>query len=188
MVIECLRCLLKHNEGANKVKTKISMIILLTIITIGVIVYYFPKSSNKKESAYIVAASQYIYTDRVPKTTPQPIYKDGVYEGTSQSIYTSETYFGVVKVTVKNHQISKIDYKIIDQKTKEIFDQNYGKRYIGWNSWYVIQCKNDWQGVQTYPQKLLSAQNIDQIDAIAGATWSYNLFKDSVKIALEKAK
>jgi uncharacterized protein with FMN-binding domain len=179
---------IKINEGGNKVKIKISMIILFTIITIGVLVYYFPKSSYKKESAYLATASQPIYTDEVLKTTPQPIYKDGVYEGTSQSIYTSETYFGVVKVTVKNHQISEIEYKIIDQKTKEIFDEDYGKRYIGWNSWYVTQCKNDWQGVLTYPQKLLNAQNINRIDAIAGATWSYNLFKDSVKIALEKAK
>jgi major membrane immunogen (membrane-anchored lipoprotein) len=41
--------------------------------------------------------------------------------------------------------------------------------------------------VQTYPAKFLKVQDIDKVDAITGATWSYNLFKASLAVAMAKA-
>ncbi len=49
---------------------------------------------------------------------------------------------------------------------------------------YVQQCRNDRRGVLSYPDTLLKYQDICKVDAIAGATWSYNLFRTSVKEAL----
>jgi len=34
----------------------------------------------------------------------------------------------------------------------------------------------------------MKVQDIDKLDAISGSTWSYNIFKASVKDALNKAK
>jgi major membrane immunogen (membrane-anchored lipoprotein) len=53
---------------------------------------------------------------------------------------------------------------------------------------YIQQCRNDWEGVKTYPKLLSEKQDIKKVDAIAGATWSYNTFKASVNEALKNAK
>jgi major membrane immunogen (membrane-anchored lipoprotein) len=53
---------------------------------------------------------------------------------------------------------------------------------------YVDQCRKDYKGVQTYPGKLLQAQHVEKVDAVSGATWSYNIFKASVNEALKNAK
>jgi major membrane immunogen (membrane-anchored lipoprotein) len=52
---------------------------------------------------------------------------------------------------------------------------------------YVQQCRNDWQGVQSYPGKLIEKQNLNKVDATSGATWSFNIFKASADSALKKA-
>lgn len=39
-----------------------------------------------------------------------------------------------------------------------------------------------------YPKKLSETQDINKIDAISGATWSYNIFRASVNEALKNAK
>lgn len=119
----------------------------------------------------------------------RPKYKkDGVYEGSSQSIYTSEPFFGAAKIEIKQGKIARIDFKIMDKTDNEIFDADFGDKHYAGNAIYMDQCKHDWQGVLTYPKKLLATQDLERVDAVTGATWSYNIFKDSVALALEKAK
>jgi major membrane immunogen (membrane-anchored lipoprotein) len=113
-------------------------------------------------------------------------YNDGIYEGMSRSKYIEEPYVGVSKIYIKNDSIIKVNFKIVDTSKGELFDQFYEKHFRG-NQEYINQCRNDWKGVEYYPQKLLKQQNIDSIDAVSGATWSYNLFKNSTQIALKKA-
>ena len=124
----------------------------------------------------------------VTMALPKPkIYRDGVYLGSSQSIYTGESYYGVAQVTIYNHQISKVDFYIIDKSNNEILNEKYEKHFYG-NAEYLRQFHNDLKGTRLYPQKLLEVKSISQVDAIAGATWSYNIFKDSVEVALKKAQ
>ena len=78
-----------------------------------------------------------------------------------------------------------IDFFIRDSVLHEPFDSLYEK-YFKDNELYIQQCRNDWRGVQSYPKKLMETQNIDKLDAISGATWSYNIFRASVKEALKK--
>ncbi len=111
---------------------------------------------------------------------------DGVFEGRSCSRYTNEPYMGVSKVYIEGGIIRKIEFKIIDTTKNELFDDKYEYHYIG-NDLYINQCRNDWKGVQTYPEKLIKVQKIEDVDAVSGATWSYNMFKSSVQIALQKA-
>lgn len=114
------------------------------------------------------------------------IYKDGRYHGVSRADYTNEPYYGFTRIDVKNGKIVNVDFFIRDSVKHEFFNQKYEKHFAG-NPEYIRQCRNDWKGVRAYPDSLLKYQDINKIDAISGATWSFNIFKASVKDALSKA-
>jgi major membrane immunogen (membrane-anchored lipoprotein) len=127
---------------------------------------------------------------KAPKNAVQDstvTYKDGTYEGRSRAKYIYEPYWGSVKLTLKSGQITDIRFVIRDSNAHEKFDQNYEKHFTG-NAEYIQQSRNDWKGAQTYPKQLSEKQDINKIDAISGATWSYNIFKASVKDALKNAR
>jgi major membrane immunogen (membrane-anchored lipoprotein) len=111
-------------------------------------------------------------------------YKDGVYQGSSQSKYLSENYFGETKLIIHQGRIVKVNFRITDRDRNEVFNENYEKHYS--TKRYIEQCRKDLEGVRIYPRLLLKNQDINNVDAITGATWSYNLFKDSVLKALGK--
>jgi major membrane immunogen (membrane-anchored lipoprotein) len=114
------------------------------------------------------------------------VYKDGIYEGSSRSKYVGEPFWGKVRINIKNGVFTKINFTIRDSDLHESFNEKYEKHFLG-DSLYTQQCRNDWRGVKKYPKKLRKVQNIDKIDVISGATWSYNIFKASVKKALINA-
>ena len=125
--------------------------------------------------------------DDKPSQDTSIVYKDGFYEGKSQSHYTGEPYWGSAKITIKNGSLAGIDFMIRDSALHETFDGNYEKHFQGIPE-YIQQSRNDWKGVQAYPKKLSEKQDINKVDAISGATWSYNIFKASVNEALKNAK
>ncbi len=114
-------------------------------------------------------------------------YKDGVFEGKSRAFYTSEPYWGNATVTVEKGKIKAVDFKIIDTAKKEVFDEKYERHYAGIQA-YIDQCRNEVKALKIYPGQFLEKQDLKKVDAISGATWSYNLFKSAVKNALDKAK
>jgi uncharacterized protein with FMN-binding domain len=114
-------------------------------------------------------------------------YKDGIYEGISRAKYVNEPYWGSVHLTLKNGLFTEISFVIRDSNLHETFDENYEKHFEG-NPVYIQQSRNDWKGVQTYLKELKRTQDIDKINAISGATWSFNIFRASVNKALENAK
>ncbi len=114
-------------------------------------------------------------------------YIDGNYEGLSQASYSDEPYWGHVKLTIKDGVFSEVKFIIRDSALHEYFDGKYEKHFEG-NPVYVEQSRNDWKGVQAYPGKLTGRKNLNTLDAISGATWSYNIFKASVEDALKKTK
>ena len=114
-------------------------------------------------------------------------YKDGTYEGKSRAKYIYEPFWGSVHLTLKNGLLTNINFVIRDSNLHETFDGNYEKHFVG-NSEYIQQSRNDWKGVQTYPKKLSEKQDINKLDAITGATWSYNIFRATVNEALKNAK
>jgi major membrane immunogen (membrane-anchored lipoprotein) len=115
------------------------------------------------------------------------IYYDGTYEGQSQASYIGEPYWGRVVFTLTNGKFSDIFFTVRDSSLHETFDGNYEKHFQG-NQIYIQQCRNDWNGVQVYPIRLSEAQDPDKVDAVSGATWSYNIFRASAKEALKNAK
>jgi len=114
-------------------------------------------------------------------------YKDGTYEGKSRAKYIYEPFWGNVHFTLKGGLLTDINFVIRDSSLHETFDGNYEKHFEG-NQEYIQQSRNDWKGVQTYPKKLSEKQDINKVDAISGATWSYNIFKASVNEAMKNAK
>jgi major membrane immunogen (membrane-anchored lipoprotein) len=125
-------------------------------------------------------------TEKVLQDTTN-CYKDGNYEGKSRAIYTGEPFWGIVNLTVKNGSFTGITFMIRDSALHETFNGYYEKHFEG-NPIYILQCRNDWNGVQTYPKMLSETQNPDKVDAMSGATWSYKIFKASIKQALKNAK
>jgi len=113
--------------------------------------------------------------------------KDGNYKGMSQALYKGEPYWGIVYLKLKNGLFTEISFTIRDSSLHETFNAIYEKHFEG-NPEYIQQSRNDWKGVQAYPKKLSDKQDINKIDAISGATWSYNIFKASVNEALKNAK
>jgi major membrane immunogen (membrane-anchored lipoprotein) len=115
-------------------------------------------------------------------------YRDGIYEGLSRSDYTMEPYWGQIQLTLENGLFTKIQFSIRDSTNHEYVDSLYGVKHYSGNAIYMKQCVNDGHGIEIYPQRLLESQDLDNIDAISGATWSYNIFKASAKDALKDAK
>ena len=105
----------------------------------------------------------------------------------SRAKYIYEPFWGSVSFSIKNGEFADINFVIRDSSLHETFDGKYENHFAG-NEEYIQQSRNDWKGVQTYPKKLSENQDINKVDAISGATWSYNIFRASVNEALKNAK
>ena len=110
---------------------------------------------------------------------------DGTYTGSSQAIYKDEPYVGMTIIKIENHEIVNVEFQIVDTLANEVFGPDYDKHFPD-NKIYQEQCHNDWKGVLLYSKELLEKQQMDSVDAVSGATWSYNIFKASVEKALNK--
>jgi major membrane immunogen (membrane-anchored lipoprotein) len=153
-----------------KILKNILQMIAITVVVSLLSFYSYPKSISGDSSDQ----------DTLLK------YANGIYEGVSQHIYRDEPFWGKVKVMIEGGKMSIIRFSIRDSALHETFDQNYEKHFVTIPE-YVQQCRNDWKGVQAYPAMLQEKQDIRKVDAISGATWSYNIFRAAVDSALKKA-
>jgi major membrane immunogen (membrane-anchored lipoprotein) len=113
-------------------------------------------------------------------------YSDGRYMGTSRDKYTDEPYWGIAYVTIEKGKIAAVSFSIRDSAKHETFEKGYERHFASIPE-YVEQCKNDLKGVHSYPSLLAGSGTLSKVDAITGATWSYNIFRASVSDALSKA-
>jgi major membrane immunogen (membrane-anchored lipoprotein) len=126
-------------------------------------------------------------------------YKDGEYEGKSGA--TTEGYYGKANVTVKKGRIDKVDFKIYDtavfksfgnSKHKDadelLLDETYKNEVYETAPGYQEQTENELKGIEKYEGELVEKQAVDEVDAISGATWSYELFQETLKDTLEQAR
>ncbi|MCG8580988.1 MAG: FMN-binding protein [Bacteroidales bacterium] len=104
---------------------------------------------------------------------------DGVYTG--ESPYDAYDYKHVVKLTIKSGKITAIDYN-------EVHKNGIGKEE---NEQYNIEMSaGGAMPSDAYPQmekQLLEVQNMLQVDAVSGATYSLNRFRYALLVALMKA-
>ena len=113
-------------------------------------------------------------------------YKDGIYKGSSRATYIDEPYYGHTRIAVEKGKIIAVEFFVRDSSKHEYMDDKYEKHFAG-NNEYILHCRNDWKGIQSYPDSLLKYQDINRVDAISGATWSFNLFRASAQAALAGA-
>ncbi len=128
----------------------------------------------------------------------EEMYADGEYEG--KSALTSEGYYGKAKVKIRNFKIQDIYFEIFDtaifkeraiskyKNLKELLlDESYKEEVYKDMPYYREQTSNELAGMKKYKSELLQKQDIDKVDAISGATWSYQIFTETMKNTLEKA-
>lgn len=118
--------------------------------------------------------------------TPPKYFTDGVYKGESQSKYSAEPYWGQVTVEIKNDRVTLLGFQILDKEKNEVFGPDYERHFNG-NALYVDQCRNEVKAIKAYQEAFIKTGNMEQVDAITGATWSYNLFRESMVSALKEA-
>jgi len=169
----------------------------MILIIIGLVISgcSFPKSEIKQESGSTqtlisnLAGQSASTTEKSSEelSTNQSIeYVDGVYEG--QSAFTSESFYGKAKITINNGQISDVVFNIYDNARDRVLDDNYSKEVYASSPDYQEQTKNELAGIIKYNSGLISKQDVNKVDVISGATWSYNIYKEVLANTLKKAE
>jgi len=133
-----------------------------------------------------VCRAQELNTPEKIKMAAIHLYRDGDFEGKSCAQYKDEPYWGIVKIKIENGVFKEVMFTIRDSSLHETLNKKYAVHFED-NPVYVQQCRKDSKGVRAYPKKLLKEQVIDKVDAMSGATWSFNIFKASVNEALKNA-
>lgn len=121
-------------------------------------------------------------TAKCTVTVSLPIYKDGIYIG--QSVPDQRGNYGKVTLVIKGGRIVSVDFKGY-LKDGSVKDENYGKSSTDEN---YQKAQTALKGSAVYGPKLVEVQDPAKVDAVSGATNSYNDFKAAVQIALQKAK
>ena len=123
-------------------------------------------------------------------------YADGTYTAQS-SVYEGleddegdegGDGYGVVTITLRDNVI--VDCTFTTYMTDgTVKDENYGKKdgQIA-NQDYYNKAQRAVQASQNYAVQLAAKGSLDQVDAISGATISYDEFKEAVRLALKDAK
>ena len=123
-------------------------------------------------------------------------YKDGtytaksaVYEGfADEDEEEGGDGYGVATITVKDNKITGCEFTtyMTDGTVK---DSEYGKQNgeIA-NQDYYNKAQRAVRASENYAQQLAEKGELSKVDAISGATISYNEFKEAVQEALKQAK
>ena len=114
-------------------------------------------------------------------------YADGTYTGRSSNFEEDESGngagYGEVEIVIKNNRIVSCTFKMyeLDGTLK---DESYGADLSKENR---LKAQKAVQSVEKYASRLVEAGGLDGVDAISGATISYNEFIEAVNNALSKA-
>lgn len=123
-------------------------------------------------------------------------YADGTYTAQS-SVYEGiedeegdegGDGYGVVTITVKDNVI--VDCEFTTYTTDgTVKGEDYGKQdgEIA-NQDYYNKAQRAVQASQNYAEQLAAKGDLKEVDAISGATISYDEFKEAVRLALKQAK
>lgn len=124
------------------------------------------------------------------KIDKDAVLKAGTYTGqSSESKEEDGGGYAIVKLTVgDDHEIEKLDFKTYDKNGNPKSSENYGmvngkvedqERYDSARA-AVKACEE-------YAEQYMVTKDLEEVDAISGATISYEQFKEALSIALQKA-
>jgi major membrane immunogen (membrane-anchored lipoprotein) len=114
------------------------------------------------------------------------VLKDGVYSGRSEA--DDSGAYGEVQLTIAEGKITGCRF-VTWQKDGTIKDADYGKvnGEIS-NQAFYDKAQLAVRAMETYAQQDVSAHDLKAVDAISGATNSYNQFLEAAGEALEQAR
>lgn len=107
-------------------------------------------------------------------------YKDGSYTGH----YEKNGEEMNVTIVIADGKIKDCTMEEFDN-TGKLKDETYGE---GLDETSSELAHRAYLGFSQYPEKLIEAQSVDDMDAISGATVSFKRFKEAANEALRKAK
>lgn len=123
-------------------------------------------------------------------------YKDGTYTAQSavyEGLFDEEgdeggDGYGVVTVTVRDNKIVACEFTTYTTDGT-VKGEDYGKQNgeIA-NQDYYNKAQRAVKASANYAEQLAAKGELDQVDAISGATISYNEFREAVREALKQAK
>lgn len=118
-------------------------------------------------------------------------YVDGTYEGTS-SVYEGDEEgngdgYGVVTITIENNAITACEYKTY-QTDGTLKDEEYGKQNGAvMNTDFYNKAQRAVLACEKYAEQLAKVGDLSGVDAISGATISYDQFQEALDDALRQA-
>ena len=118
---------------------------------------------------------------------PASGYKDGTYTGRSSDFQADESGngagYGEVSIEIKDNKVVSCEFKLyeLDGTLK---DETYGADLSQENR---LKAQKAVQSAEHYAAMLVDGGSLDGVDAISGATISYNEFLEAVNDALSKA-
>lgn len=158
-------------------KITLASVALLSLTLVGCGAKNDAKDNAVKENNTTVEANN------VEKTTEEALeLKDGTYTGVS-----SEDDFGghmEVTITVADGKITDTEVKNL-QKDGSEKGEDYGKE-AGEEGHKTAQMTLE--ASQTYGQKLTKKGSVEEVEAVTGATQSYNQFVEAANDAINQAK
>ena len=114
----------------------------------------------------------------------------GVYTGQSSTADDEEGGgYAIVKLTVgDDNKIENVTFDTFEKNGKKKFTENGAPADPESDDpEYLKMMKDAWEACETYRTQFLETGDTGKIDAISGATLSYDQFKEAVDIALQKA-
>lgn len=158
-------------------KITLASVALLSLTLVGCGAKNDAKENTAKENNTKVEANN------VEKTTEEALeLKDGTYTGKS-----SEDDFGghmEVTITVADGKITDTEVKNL-QKDGSERGEDYGKE-AGEEGHKTAQMTLE--ASQTYGQELTEKGSVEEVEAVTGATQSYNQFVEAANDAINQAK
>lgn len=117
--------------------------------------------------------------------------KDGTYKEKAMtngaSGETGDDSYTILTLTIKNHKITDAKY-VGYLKDGKVKDTEYGKTHgKAENKVYYNKAQLAVNANKTFAEKLVKTQQMNKVDAISGATYSYKAFMEAGQHALEKA-
>lgn len=118
------------------------------------------------------------------------VLKPGTYTGqSSESDDEDGGGYAVVKLTIgENNEVENVDFETFESNGESKHSDSYGmiNGKVS-NQDYYDKAQAAIAACDEYVQQYMETKDLDQIDAVSGATISYNQFKEAVSIALQKA-
>lgn len=124
------------------------------------------------------------------KIDKDAVLKAGTYTAQSSTSYDDDGGgYAILKLTVgEDHEIEKIDFRTYDNNGNPKSSENYGmvNGKIEDQEHYD-RARAAVKACDEYVEQYLLTKDPDDVDAITGATITYDQFKEALGIALKKA-